>query len=199
MNLSNIIRVLIYGNCNRGYEMNKIKELCDEELIDLCIQKDVAAFAELIHRHEAPLLSLIRYEVEDKSYQDDIFQETLLKVWLNLDKLKEADKFKPWLYSIARNECKNYLRKKLTKKDTYESENMEFYMNKYGRQIRDGRYNLVREALDNVSDEDRQLINLFYYYGLSVKEISKYMDCPEGTVKRKLHYARNHLRDRIDY
>ena len=179
--------------------MNKIKELCDEELIDLCIQKDVAAFAELIHRHEAPLLSLIRYEVEDKSYQDDIFQETLLKVWLNLDKLKEADKFKPWLYSIARNECKNYLRKKLTKKETYESENMEFYMNKYGRQIRDGRYNLVREALDNVSDEDRQLINLFYYYGLSVKEISKYMDCPEGTVKRKLHYARNHLRDRIDY
>ncbi len=147
---------------------------------------DAQTFQREALQHEK-LLYHISYALL-RSSQDcaDAIQEALLRAWQSRDTLKSMDAFRPWLCRILANTCKDMLRRKRRVTFVPLEEEMP-------DQREQGDGIALREALDRLSPEQRACITMYYLDGLSVGEISQTLSLPEGTVKSRLAYGRNHL------
>ena len=126
---------------------------------------------------------------------DELSQEILFTAVRELPKLKDDSKFEPWLWSIANNVTKSFRRymgkqramysydtlETLSCEDEYGDENEEFY-------------DSLRTKIAMLSEMYRSIIILYYYDGLSTKQISEKLDIPEGTVTWRLSEARKKLK-----
>jgi RNA polymerase sigma-70 factor (ECF subfamily) len=120
------------------------------------------------------------------SHLDDLTQEVFVKVWKALPRFSFRSSMKTWIYRIAVNTAIDHGRKKkLVPNDIVPvgvSEESE-------EQI------ILRESLADMELDERSLIVLFYYEGLTLKEISVVLEIPVGTVKSRLHHAREKLEE----
>jgi len=123
-----------------------------------------------------------------KNYHDaeDAVAETLLKSYEKLDSLKNKEQFKFWIMQILANNSKMILRKNkklvcVDEMDAYLPEKTE-------------NNSVVWESVLSLEDELRIIVILYYYQGFKVKEISKIVGIPEGTVKSQLSVARKKLK-----
>ena len=82
----------------------------DEELICLVRDGITSAFEVLVKRYEMPLFNYIRRMVGNASDAEDLFQGTLLRVYSHLDRFRTTGGFRPWVYRIATNLCKDHLK-----------------------------------------------------------------------------------------
>ncbi len=126
---------------------------------------------------------------------DDLSQEILFTAVRELPKLKDDSKFEPWLWGIANNVTKafrRYMGKQramysydtlatLSYEDEYDNENEELY-------------DILRTKIAMLSKVYRNIIILYYYDGLSTKQISEKLNLPEGTVTWRLSEARKRLK-----
>src|SRR5688572_20563322 len=78
-------------------------QLSDADLVQGCLAGDKAAFASLINRHQLRLKRLLRAILSDWPEIDDVWQETVLRAYLNLEQLRQPARFGAWLCSIAIN------------------------------------------------------------------------------------------------
>lgn len=118
---------------------------------------------------------------------EDAISETILKAYSNYFKLRDKAKFKGWIFKILVNECYIIIRKN---KKYYLSEDFSKYDNGYEENNDEGLMHYV-----NKLDRDfRDVVVLFYYEGMSVKEISEILGVREGTVKSRLSRARSKLK-----
>ena len=138
----------------------------------------------------------------------DALQDTYLKAFAKLDQLKNAASLRPWLRQIAANTARDVLcRKKpalfseLAKEDGDEPDfdlpddriesTPEMQLDRKETQ------RLVSRMLDDLSDEQRLVMNLYYYQELPVKTISEQLDVPQNTVKSQLRYAREKIEKQV--
>lgn len=144
------------------------------------------AFCKLITESELLMYKIARTFFECDADCADVIQETILKAYKSLRKLKEPQYFKTWLVRILINECKRVLnsRKKIVlSKDLSSSIH----------------YNPPFEKLElwhvvaSLNDELSTVINLFYVEDLTLKQIAKILNKPEGTIKSRLSRARAQL------
>ncbi|MEN2998575.1 MAG: sigma-70 family RNA polymerase sigma factor [Brevinematia bacterium] len=111
---------------------------------------------------------------------DDFVQETFLKLSLKLKKFDGRKKFFPWFYSLVRNYCYDFLRK-LKSKDT--DLRIERYVNNpYDFDV--DLINQVRDVISRLPREEREVIFLRYYQGMTPEEISRIIGCSV----RKVYY-----------
>ena len=139
----------------------------------------------------------------------DIVQDTFISAFNNLKKLRNIDAFEPWLCQITRNYARQNLNKNKRFVDIQNSDeenehdifdnipdNDEAIMPEsvIDNQVK---RELILQTINELSEEQRECVFLFYYNGLSVKEIAKIQECSEGTIKSRLNYARQKIHDRI--
>ena len=127
---------------------------------------------------------------------EDAMQSAILKAYENLDQLRAADKFKPWLFRILINECYRLLNDK-----TYNVDIDEFTDIGETQENLDDRITLW-ETVNRLDDEYRMVIILFYYEGMKIKDIAKTLEISEANVKKRLQRARGHLSqmlNRVDF
>ena len=139
----------------------------------------------------------VRYRLPPQTDADDVLQEVYLSAYRSFAGLKNKDAFKPWIISIARNKCNDYFRAKAAQ--------MEISIEELSQQeLSTGRLGLsvvhtVRETLDRLGDKDKQILYLYFWKELPQTEIAKLLDIPVGTVKSRLHTAKQHFKSKYPY
>jgi RNA polymerase sigma-70 factor (ECF subfamily) len=174
----------------------------DEILIKRAISGDKDAFGLLVEKYKGMVCGLAYHKVGNFQDAEDLAQEAFIQAYQSLHRLKEHDKFPYWLYSITSNVCVSWLRRK--RLDTVPLESAPG-----GRNIVDWAptpaevveskelQNTVLNAIAKLPEPNRLAVTLYYMDGLSVQEISDFLNVPAGTVKSRLHNARKQLKGEL--
>lgn len=123
--------------------------------------------------------------LENDADAQDAAQEAVEQAYISLSKLKDRNKFRPWLMQILKNECYRILRerKRFIPFDDLPEEGKEPF------DAVD-----LKQAFQRLSPESRLCITLYYFEGYSISEIAAFLNEPEGTVKSRLSRARKAMR-----
>ena len=122
---------------------------------------------------------------------EDVFQNTIMKVYENINQLREVRFFETWVTSIFINECKRILR-------TRERISIIEDLDKTEIQQGQNSYLELKEGLDMLEDIHREILVLKYISGYSQEEISQILDIPIGTVKSRTYRGLKQLRSNIE-
>ncbi|MGL5751188.1 MAG: RNA polymerase sigma factor [Paraclostridium sp.] len=148
------------------------------------------AFSTLIKHYEKDLYRVAIAITKNNEDALDCIQESILKAYTNIQNLKQDEYFKTWLIKILINQCK-YVVEKNKKSLNLISENIE---GSYTNNL----YEIEVKSIVNDLDEDlRVLVILYYFEDISIKDISSELDIPEGTIKSRLSRARSKLKDML--
>lgn len=141
-----------------------------------------------------PLLqNIIKKYIKDYNDQCDALQEIMLIAWRKLPELNEPYNIEGWLSTITRNHCLGWL-KKQTKNITLHDESIIATDEQADNTITRDEYELLIGGINKLSYLLRTVIQMKYFTHNSIKDISKLLKLPEGTVKRRLHDARLKLK-----
>ena len=139
----------------------------------------------------------VRYRLPSQTDADDVLQEVYLTAYRKFSGLKNRDAFKSWIISIARNKCNDYFRSKAAQMEISieELSQQELSAGRLGISV----VHTVRETLDRLGDKDKQILYLYFWKELPQNEIAKLLDIPLGTVKSRLHTAKQHFKNKYPY
>jgi RNA polymerase sigma-70 factor (ECF subfamily) len=175
----------------------------EKELIRLSQEGNGEAFGLLVERYKAKVFNLASSWTQDRAAADDLAQEIFIKAYFSLPKFKFKSEFGTWLYRIAVNHIKDYLRKKKTrlKEIPLEEGKKILTAENEGRledeQVEEKRRALVQAALQHLPEKHRIILTLRDIQGLSYEEISCVLRLSPGTVDSRLFRARKKLREKL--
>ena len=164
-----------------------------EEIVKRAKNGEIRALEELIHINEVKLYKTARSILADNDDIEEAIQQTIILVYKNIYKLKKEKYFTTWMMRILINECKKIWNQN-SKRDKMFSD-LEDHKEIVEKEQED--YGFVTKALNGLDKEFREVTILYYYDEFSVKEISKILNLPQGTVKSRLARARLKLNDLI--
>jgi RNA polymerase sigma-70 factor (ECF subfamily) len=144
------------------------------------------AFIFLIHQFEENLYRVAHAILKNEHDCADAIQEMILKAYQSIHTLKNPKFIKTWLVRILINQCNQLLKKK--KKVVSFSELQEVASN-----IPDFERVELEEALSSLDPDLRLVVTLYYLEDIPLKEIAQLLEIPQGTIKSRLHRARNTL------
>jgi len=157
----------------------------------------VNEFEKLLQENLVPLQRYVRFKINSKHDAEDIIQDVCLTAMLKFDSLKNPSVFKAWLIGIANHKCLDYYRRKA--KDMNISlealSEAAFTMGRFGIT----EHNIVRDTLDALGDKEKQILYLYFFKNLSQEEIARKLAIPIGTVKSRLHYAKEKFKQHYPY
>lgn len=156
----------------------------------------MADFEKLLAQARKSVELFVKYKISSAEEAQDILQETYLTAWQKFGQLKNEDAFKPWIISIARNKCNDYFRNKAAVLEIPLEEAPELTMD-------DGRMGIsevmaVRDHLEKMADKEKEILYLYFWKQLPQAEIAKRLNVPVGTVKSRLHVAKEKFRESYD-
>lgn len=161
-----------------------------EELIKRAKNKDQEAFTELILGIEKELYVIAKIRIKQQDDMYDVIQETMLKAYSNLHKLRENKYFKTWMIRILINECNKKYKKRKYQEVTYESQIIEeelFYEDTHEK--------IHFEALITpLEEKEKIIITLYYYLKYTTKEISQILHIKESTIRSKIARAKTKMK-----
>lgn len=140
--------------------------------------------------------------VNDQMLAEDIVQNVFLKLYENLDLIKNKDNISYWLFITARNEIYGYFRSKKSRVDqfnVYDAEEIEIEIPDKLEEIFELREmkEIILKELNNIPVEQREPFIMKEFSGLSYKEIASIMNIDKNTVKSRLYKTRQKLIQRI--
>lgn len=181
--------------------------ISDKGLLSQYRNGNEAALELLIARHKEKIYTSIFLFVKDTYLAEDIFQETFIKVidTLRRGKYKEEGKFLPWVMRIARNLCIDHFRKTkrtptITNGDGYDIFNILKFEgdNAEDNMIQDQSHQRVRDLVNELPEEQREVVILRHYAQLSFKEIARLTDVSINTALGRMRYALINMRKMIE-
>lgn len=139
----------------------------------------------------------VKFRISNKTDADDILQEVYISAYQKFPQLKNKEFFKAWILSIARNKCNDYFRahSKFSTIPLDLAPQNQLTYTRFGFAER----NIVGETLHQLSAKDREILSLYYFSELSQTEIAKKLNIPIGTVKSRLHTAKQNFKTRYPY
>lgn len=165
-------------------------DLRDEWLVVRCRRRDADAWSELVDRYHGRLTYFVRRLVELDAVES-VLQDTWLAVLRGLPTLRSGQRFAPWVYAIARNQAMRRLRSKYRDAVIAVEQPDEAAVDASIEQFDDAE--AVHAALGKLPVVDSEILTLFFLNDLSLDEISVVLGVPVGTVKSRLHRAKNKL------
>lgn len=186
--------------------MSQLHLMDDKDLVRLYQQGKEEAIAELINRYKQRIHSTIFFLVRNTELTEDLFQETFIKIILSLRKkhYNEQGKFLPWALRIAHNLVIDYFRKQKLMRMQHDTEEFSVFdimpvneRNASEQLIHNEKIEYVRGLLDKLPFEQKEVVILRQYAGLSFKEISKMLDININTALGRMHYAILKMREII--
>lgn len=174
-----------------------LKKLEDYELVQMAIDGDNNAFAELLERYKNLVYSVVLRMVNNSEEANDLAQEVFIKIYKNLSKYHPEFKFSTWIMRIATNHVIDYRRKK--KQETVNIDDMIYEPS--DKDTPESTYIKMEErmdinkALSSLPDMYKIPIVLYHQQGLSYQEISDIINEPLSKVKNRIFRGRKMLKD----
>lgn len=157
-----------------------------------CVIGGVSIF-ELYERYSSKIYNYIFRLIKREDVAEELMQDVFIAAWEGADRFRGGSKVSTWLFRIAHYKTIDWLRKKrphrleevewLPAPDSTERAAFESWTAEQ-----------VRGALEALSPDHRAVIELAFWQGLPYKEIARIVNCPVGTVKSRMSYAKRHLR-----
>lgn len=174
---------------------------------------DARAFEELLKRHRRPVYNFIHRHVGSEATAEDLLQEAFLRIIKGASAYKQQAKFTTWLYTIVRNLCVDQARRARHRQavsldqpldrsegagrsmgDVVADSGAAVDRQVIGAELR-GR---LMAAIGSLNDEQREVFLMREYLNLPFKEIADIVGCPENTVKSRMRYALEKLREQLE-
>jgi RNA polymerase sigma-70 factor, ECF subfamily len=167
----------------------------DEVLIGRIAQGDRLAMQVLFARHHVRVYRFVLRLVRNEASAEDLISEVFLDVWRQADRFEGRSAVSTWLLAIARFKALSSMRRKPDEELDDEaagaiedaSDTPEVSLQKKDKGT------VLRNCLEQLSREHREVIDLVYYHEKSVEEVAEIVGIPEATVKTRMFYARKKL------
>ena len=175
----------------------------DAQLIQRVLAGDDTAFSALVKKHQKRVHALAWRKTGDFHVAEEITQDTFLKAYQKLSTLKEPQKFAGWLYVIAANYCKMWMRKKrLPTQSLEDTSSAELEKTAYSeyvsaenkRTTAETQREVVKKLLANLQESERTVITLYYLGEMTYEEISEFLGVSVAAIKNRLYRARQRLK-----
>ncbi len=190
-----------------------LEQLSNEALIEAYQKGDTRAFERLLQRHRRPVYNFLRRQVGNGALAEDLMQEVFLRIIKGAAAYQRKAQFTTWLYTIARNLCVDHLRRakhrqissldqplikggkdKAPLGETVPDCGPAVDRQVIGRELQGH----LHEAIASLNEEQREVFLMREYLDLPFKEIAEIIHCPENTVKSRMRYALDHLRQHLE-
>lgn len=182
----------------------------ERQLFERACAGDTKAFDQLMEPHLRNMRKQVRLYFKNFTAGDaeDVVQETLLNVWLKLDKFQGRSKFSAWLYGAVFRNSLHRLRSLRTRREVamsqvddaagYADSLMQPESNEPSAQL-EAKQLLTRiaKAFDSTNESFSEALQMYELAGMSYAEIAAELDCPEGTVKSRISRGRHALQSAL--
>jgi len=179
------------------------QKISDRELVKQYVQGNEACLEMLINRHKDRIFTTIILIVKDRYIAEDIFQETFIKAirTLKAGKYNEEGKFLPWIIRIARNMSIDHFRKSKRMPMVTSSDGEDVFRtmninveNREEQIIRTQRDEQIRDLIQQLPPEQKEVLVLRHYGDMSFKEIAAITNVSINTALGRMRYALNNMR-----
>jgi RNA polymerase sigma factor (sigma-70 family) len=178
--------------------------LNDYALLKASLDRDVGAFGTLVQRYQAYIRTLAYSSIGDMEKSEDVAQNVFVIVWQNLSQLRDYNKFKSWLYQITKNEIVKYYRKEsrdvLSKSlSTDATKEIEAsHTNPVEDVLSKEKQEFIRRALGRIPSHYREPLILFYWEGMSIRQVAEMFEMNEAAAKKRIFRARKMLKTDVE-
>lgn len=178
----------------------------EKDLVDRARMGDVEAFEKLIEGCQKKVFNIAYKMIGNYDDANELAQEVFLKAFRSIKKFKGDSLFSTWIYKVTANVCLDEIRRRKKRRVYSLDDDMELNDGEVKRQIPDNSptpdlevesneiKNAVNKSIQELPDDYKSVIILRDIQGFSYEEISKIVNCPEGTVKSRINRARQALR-----
>jgi RNA polymerase sigma factor (sigma-70 family) len=171
------------------------------ELINLLLQKNRQGFDYLYRQYSGALYGIVCKVITDEQTAHDVLQEVFVKIWNNIDKFDPAKgRLYTWMLNLARNSAIDKLRSKgeIMKGKIHTGEDIVY--KQAGNLKTEQQTDAIglRGIVATLKPEHQSIIELAYFKGYTLDEISKTLDVPLGTVKTRMRKALSLLREKYN-
>ncbi|MEJ7912421.1 MAG: sigma-70 family RNA polymerase sigma factor [Chitinophagaceae bacterium] len=183
--------------------MSILSKLTDHELIQAFVAGNTNALETLVLRHKDKLYTSIFFLVKDKYLAEDIFQDVFIRVidTTRGGRYTEEGKFLPWAMRIAHNLCVDHFRKVKRTPTIKTGEDQDIFEvlnfteeSAEDRMMKKQSHNRVKDMLDQLPEDQREVIILRHYADMSFKEIATITGCSINTALGRMRYGLINLR-----
>jgi len=162
----------------------------DRELVEQALAGSKRAFEDLVRRYEKPIYYLALRSVREEQAAADLAQTAFLKAYEGLHGFRGQSSFKTWLYRIAINLCKNYLRDHGKKRfDSLGEMDPPSTANPLRELIEHEDQWRIAQAWARLPERQRLAVTLKVQEGMKYREIAEVLGCSVGTIKANFHHA----------
>ncbi|MGB3975639.1 MAG: sigma-70 family RNA polymerase sigma factor [bacterium] len=184
-------------------ESKMFLDISDEALMLRVKDGDHDAFGELLRRYERQLAAFFYRLLRDEEGARDLVMDTFLRVYKAAHRYEPRAKFSTYVYQIARNLFINESQKRdFRKTDSLDEINESSSLQLVDQELdpeqelsRREQSDLVSRALSELPEDQRTILILVEYQELSYERVAQIMDCSIGTVKSRMHRARQKVRE----
>lgn len=167
----------------------------DDLLIEQLRVGNLEVFEAMYKTYRPKLRSFIRGLVPNEQTVDEVFDDVMMVVWKKIKDFEGRSKLSTWVYGIAYRRAlkeRGKLKDEITTEEAKEPEVSAAEAEKPFEAIRVK--NRIQAALDKLPSDQGSVVRLAYFEGLSYRDISMVLDCPEDTVKTRMFHARRKLK-----
>lgn len=174
----------------------------DEQLLAEHLKGDSEAFSALVRRYQRDLYHFLLRFLANPMAADDVFQETFLQVFQSAGTFEPGRAFRPWLFAIAANKARDYLRSKVRKqafslqtsdqttRQTIDSRLVQTSEQNPVNHLEESEIqHRINETIQRLPHHLREIILLAYFHQMPYRQIAEVLNVPLGTVKSRLHTA----------
>jgi RNA polymerase sigma-70 factor, ECF subfamily len=173
-------------------------QLSDDKLVAEALDGSQAAFETLLSRYEKLVFKVTWSYARQRESALDIAQDVFVKAYRGLRSYRGDDAFKPWLMSIAHNECRTWLRRNEHHEKAVDLETVDIPQiapQQEDELHQDDTRRHLLDQMDKLNPRQRQALTMRYFEKAPVGDIAQALDCSPGTAKSILFRGLQKMRD----